>query len=575
MGRLFKIATSKKALTNAWHRIRENGLSSSSSETRAEISWFEQDAVTHINRLQRRLRDHVFEFDPQKGVLKGKGKGKKKRGIVMASVQNRIVERALLERLQTDCSFVREVIQNPFSVGGVPHRSVPHGLAIIEQSMTKGKTQFIRSDISGFFDNVPRDRVLAQLRQHVDDDEFMTNLAKATEVTLSNEHVLGDDRKLFPTDDHGIAQGSPLSPLFGNILLHKFDQKLNERGIVCIRFIDDFVLMADSTTKVRKAYQSAVTMLTNLELRCHDPFETNADLDKSEHGDVRSGFIFLGYKIEPGLYQPSRKARKKILGALDGHFRAGRNAIEDCLKFEDSFASRQRYVQTLDLVDRVLRGWGNSFAYSNSRMTMEDLDRKIDEKLDVFRKWYRRKHRDMDWKARRRSGGICLLSDIKQKKLEDVPFVVKGSGKRFRSSNRTLRISTDGAVLSGGKRLGKDQGPGGWGFVFHETDERFSGSVERTTNNRMELQAVIEAIKAAPDGKSLHIHTDSRYVEQGINCTNPVNSNSDLWKDYQSLTANRAIKISWVKGHSDNKYNDIADRLAHNAAKNLAKRLNK
>jgi len=337
------------------------------------------------------------------------------------------------------------------------------------------------------------------------------------------------------------------------------------------RFIDDFVLLGDSERKVRKAFGSAVRILTDLGLECHDPYVAGANSEKSEQGSVASGFVFLGYDIEPGLYQPSKKARKKILEAVDEHIGAGRRAINDCLLHESSFANRQRYVQTLHLIDRMLRGWGNSFAYTNSQETMESIDVRVDGKLETFRTWYRRKQRELDWKARRRSGGVCLLSDIQQKSLDDVPFVVNGSGRKFRRSNRTLTVSTDGAVIGTGKRRGKDQGPGGWGFVIHETGEQKSGSCERTTNNRMELQAVIEVIKTTPKEKSLHIQTDSQYVDQGINGSNPVSSNSDLWKEYQRLVNDRAIRVSWVKGHSGNEHNEIADKLAHQAAKELVK----
>lgn len=567
MGNLFNKTTERRALTHAWHRIRANGSKSTSSETRSEIARFEQDEVGNINRIQKRLRAGTFEFDPQKGVLKQKRKGKK-RGIVMASVHNRVVERALLDRLQADSDFVQSIIRNPFSIGGVPDRSVPHGLKLIEQCMAEGKHFFVRSDISGFFDNIPRDRVLGQIDQHINDDRFMQTLSMATTVVLGNEKLLGEDRKLFPVDDHGVAQGSPLSPLFGNVLLKDFDAAMNGRGVTCVRFIDDFIILSESPANSRKAFENGKKLLAELGLQCHDPFAKKVDVEKTEQGNVASSFVFLGHQIEPGLRQPSRKARKSVLSAVDETLKYGRQGIEDCIELQDSFANRQRYVQTLDIIDRILRGWGNSFAYCNSRDTMEGLDKTIGLKLDAFRDWYSRKLRSMDWKEKRRSGGICLLSDIQQKRLHDVPFIVEGNGKKFRRSINTLNVSTDGSVLTRGKRRGSDQGPGGWGYVVHETGEQASGSVEMTTNNRMELQAVIEVLKSLPIERSLHIHTDSQYVIQCLDGQNPVRTNADLWREYQELSSGRAsIKITWVKGHSGDEFNETADKLANQAAK--------
>jgi len=308
----------------------------------------------------------------------------------MASVRNRIVERALLNGLQKQSEFIKRVNTQQTSIGGVPKRSVPHGLALIDEAMKDGNSYYVRSDISGFFDGVPRLEVIKKISAHVEDQKFIDLLERATEVTLYNEHTLGEDRKVFPTTDEGIAQGSPLSPLFGNVLLYDFDLEFNCRGIICIRFIDDFILLGKTERAVQKAYQSAKQYLSTLKLSCHDPFEGKVNLAKSQHGKVDNGFDFLGYNILPGLIQPSQKSRNSILAKVDEQLMFGRKGIKVCLREKDSFANKNRYVQTLEVLDRVLRGWGNSFAYSNSNNTMRDLDKKIDKKLDGFRsgeKW--------------------------------------------------------------------------------------------------------------------------------------------------------------------------------------------
>lgn len=252
MDKLFEEATKLKSLNFAWQRIRSNGIRSVQSETRDAIKDFDQDSYGSIYKIQKLLRKNSFVFDPQKGVTKSKKSGSK-RGIVMASVQNRIVERALLDCLQRHVPYVEKVISTETSLGGVPDRSVPHGIAKIVQAIQSRK-YYIRSDITGFFEGIPRDTVINTLSRHIADKRFIKTLEQATTVTLGNEESLGEDRKLFPDDVDGVAQGSPLSPLFGNILLNDFDVQFNGRGIVCIRFIDDFVLLGDSGEKVKKAY---------------------------------------------------------------------------------------------------------------------------------------------------------------------------------------------------------------------------------------------------------------------------------------------------------------------------------
>ncbi|MDP1601653.1 MAG: reverse transcriptase domain-containing protein, partial [Legionella sp.] len=543
--KLFNFATEQSSLRSAWHRIRSNGLTSSSPETRVAIEMFGREESRNIFNMQRRLRDGTFEFEPQKGVLKKKSSGGK-RGIVMASVHNRIVERSWLDCLQQKSGFVRKVIDQPTSVGGVPNRSVPHGLRLIRDAFSAGKTHYVRSDISGFFDHIPRSSVIEKIACDVDDEKFLKTLTTATAVVLANEDALGEDRRVFPTGDEGVAQGSPLSPLFGNILLYNFDLQFNDRGIICVRFIDDFVLLGDNERDVNKAFLSAKKELKALGLNCHDPYGVSVSIEKAAFGPVEQGFVFLGYDIRPGLYQPSRLARQKLDSAVEGHIYLGRQSILDVKAAANSFESRRRYVQTLELLDKVLRGWAEAFAYGNSPSTIEDIDRKIDFRLNGFRQWFARQLVGQDWKTRRRLGGVCLLGDVKTKSLDDVPFILDPA-RRFVHTSNAVTISTDGSIAVLSKKKGKDQGPGGWAFVVHGSGEERGGNTQSATNNQMELRAVIEAIRFVDSKKSLIIRTDSQYVCDAINRQNTVKSNAELWSEYREVSKSRRIKVVWIK----------------------------
>lgn len=558
MGKLFDEAKKEARLHQAWRKIRENGYRSRSEVTRTAVSDFDKDAIANIRRIQRRLRDNSFEFDAQFGVTKRKSSGNGKRGIVMASVENRVVERSLLNTLQSSSPFVKNVIQTPTSVGGVPDRSVPHGLKFIADRISDGCVFYLRSDISGFFDHVPRSSVIEKIASTFDDSKFMQLLDRATTVTLANESSLGEDRAVFPTDDEGVAQGSPLSPLFGNILLNDFDHQFNKDGVFCVRFIDDFVFMSKDATKIQKAFESAKYHLENLKLKCHDPFQ-NPNPDKAGHGRIADGFDFLGYHILPGLLQPSKRARSELLQDIKDRLSTGKRHIMS-IKGEPHSDNSQRYVQTLVGIDQALRGWGNAFAYHNCPSTIEDLDIKIDKELADFRSWYASLVKGLDWKIRRRTGGIVLLTDVAKKSLNDVPFKVTPGGQFVRSS-KTLTVSTDGSV-EGSRRRGRDKGNGGWAYLVHETKEERSGSAQDVTNNQMELRAVIEALQNLPKERSLIIRTDSQYVHKIASGANVTKSNGSMWQQYQELAKDRKIKIVWIKGHSGDVHNERVDALA-------------
>jgi len=126
------------------------------------------------------------------------------------------------------------------------------------------------------------------------------------------------------------------------------------------------------------------------------------------------------------------------------------------------------------------------------------------------------------------------------------------------------RIYTDGSCIG-------NPGKGGWAFIFINKDNdeiHISDYDLNTTNNRMEMKAVIEGLKFLSEKESCIIYSDSQLV---INCaTNKWKrkSNLDLWKEYDKASYNKNIEFVWVKGHSGNEYNELVDKMAFNEARN-------
>jgi len=134
-----------------------------------------------------------------------------------------------------------------------------------------------------------------------------------------------------------------------------------------------------------------------------------------------------------------------------------------------------------------------------------------------------------------------------------------------------VEIFTDGACKG-------NPGPGGWGALLrykgHEK-ELFGGEPE-TTNNRMELMAVISALQSLRRRSKVRITTDSQYVKNGITqwifnwkrngwktaAKKPV-KNADLWRQLDQLVALHDVEWAWVKGHSGHPENELADALAN------------
>ena len=125
-------------------------------------------------------------------------------------------------------------------------------------------------------------------------------------------------------------------------------------------------------------------------------------------------------------------------------------------------------------------------------------------------------------------------------------------------------------------------GPGGWAWVQLEGDTEVghgAGGDVQTTNNKMELMAVIQALQHFPDGIALNIHTDSSYVSKGATqwlarwkrsgwrtVDKKSVANRDLWMELDGLLDGRIAVFTWVKGHTDVTGNILADRYAQEQA---------
>jgi len=150
----------------------------------------------------------------------------------------------------------------------------------------------------------------------------------------------------------------------------------------------------------------------------------------------------------------------------------------------------------------------------------------------------------------------------------------------------SLKIYTDGGCSG-------NPGPGGWAYVIiiktfqgENIIAENKGSQKETTNNRMELTAVIEALRAlkkmndAP--RQISVYTDSQYVQKGItewirnwkrnswrtSDKTPV-KNQDLWIELDSLTGDFVISWEWIRGHAGNEYNERCDRMTQEAINSI------
>ena len=148
------------------------------------------------------------------------------------------------------------------------------------------------------------------------------------------------------------------------------------------------------------------------------------------------------------------------------------------------------------------------------------------------------------------------------------PPVKPGDDKRGKMT-KTVEIYTDGACSG-------NPGPGGWGAIlrYDGHEKEISGGERDTTNNRMEMMAVIEALSALKKHSRVEVYTDSKYVQQGVSEWMagwkakgwPAKiKNQDLWQRIDSLIQEHKVTFHWIRGHDGHPENERADELARGA----------
>ncbi len=370
---------SPDTLSRAWRTVLENGRKSKSQSTRADVAEFARHADKHLRTITRQLRAGTFRFRPATGVL-GIKKSGALRPIVIAPIPSRIVQRAILDILQ-QIPTIKSKLNRRHNFGGVEDVGVPD--AVKEAYVAaKAHRDFVRTDIRDFFVNIPRKIAVRAITAHTGQDEFDELLSAASETELENLSKVDRHRELFPLQGLGVAQGCCLSPLLANLLLEEFDERLNTRGVRCIRYIDDFIIFALSRRNVRAALSGAQSILGTYGLTCYDP----AWDSKAETGQCEGGFEFLGCDIRPGRVRPARKSQKHLMHRL-------RELFDDALRYtrdpRKAVQAKMTYADVLVAAQRTVQGWGNTYSFCSDMSLFASMDENISQLVISFERRYR------------------------------------------------------------------------------------------------------------------------------------------------------------------------------------------
>jgi RNA-directed DNA polymerase len=424
-------------LERAWRVIQQNGRTSKSDTVRLELERFAEDAQHNLRSLQGRLVRGSFKFEKAKGVpipkldAKGRATGKI-RPIVLAPVESRIVQRAILNVL-IEVEALEPYVKTAYSFGGIrskrqrSEQGRADALSAVPAAIHAVLTEIGRGDIRAFFTRISKDHVLSVIGDAVGDDhaDFLAFLRRAISVELENLALLKEKAADFPTEEIGVAQGNSLSPLLGNIALAEFDRIMNDGDCRCIRYIDDFIIMAPTQKAANARLSKAVKLL--------DALKMELSPEKSSKGGtpVSDEFEFLGIAICPGLIRPSTKAQARFISSVTQSFAEARKAML-AIKSGQDVERDQTLIATLKRVDGMIDGWGKHYWFCNDGQSFAALDQRIAAQVAAFLGCYRTVREAIAPAKRMSLLGLPELAQIEREPFE-YPKLTSSASPRDRT----------------------------------------------------------------------------------------------------------------------------------------------
>ncbi|MEQ8408080.1 MAG: reverse transcriptase/maturase family protein [Gammaproteobacteria bacterium] len=406
---LYQQVRSANTLRKSWAKVNRNALSSPNSKAREEARLFGTSIDRHLSRIARQLRYEKFKFGESYGALGKKSSGKN-RPIVVAPLENRIVQRAILETLHSIPSL-SSIINIPTSCGGIPKRSVRYGLECAHKKITADGEYFYKSDIRDFFTKISKSAVIDALAFHIEDEKFLRLIEDSLETILVNEKAIGEEIRLFPTGDLGVAQGSCLSPFLGNLLLWEFDRATNSEDVMCLRYIDDFLILGPSKSAVKTKLRAGKKILTKLGMEIYDH---STHPDKASLGLSSDGFEFLGCNVDKNMIFPVRNRVRHLIASIRKLVDFSLIAMNSTK--HDRPLNKRSYVETLDTIHNTARAWGNHYQFCNNKLLFTHVDKNISDEINRLTAGYLDALADIDYddfEQRRRILGVHLLADSK------------------------------------------------------------------------------------------------------------------------------------------------------------------
>lgn len=324
---------------------------------RQTVDEFWSNHSEELSALQQELKSETYRPAPVRRVEIPKPGSTEKRPLGIPTVRDRVVQTALVHVLEPifDHTF------HPRSFGFRHGRGCHDALRCVEQLLADGHVYVVDADLKGYFDTIPKDRLLELVQQKVSDSAVIRLVKKYLDQEIMSELSTW-------TPEAGVPQGAVLSPMLSNLYLNPLDHHMSEQGFEMVRYADDFVILCRSQSEAESALAMVREWVSEAGLTLH-PEKTHI-VDSRE-----KSFSFLGYSFRGRFRFPRAKSHRKVVDRIKE------------LTPRTSGDSMEQIIKTLN---RSLRGWFTYFRHCFWNV-FEPYDARIRRRLRrILKKRHRR-----------------------------------------------------------------------------------------------------------------------------------------------------------------------------------------
>lgn len=279
MSTLFERLIKTDTLHNSWLAIKSKNKGGGIDGV--SIAEYDANLYVNIKRLSKQLKDGKWNPQPYLKIKIPK-KNNETRELGIMSINDKIVQHAIK-------SIIEPIFEKHFESSSYGYRPNKGTVRCIRRASTeisnKKRTHIVKFDIDNYFDTIDRHILDSMIKSRIPDFEICRLINLSIDMGVVSKNREWNDSSI------GVPQGAVLSPLLANLYLDHLDKYFKERGLVSVRYADDFILLCDSQSQAEKSIKDVeVFLLEELKLK----------LNPSNIIAAEQGVEFLGIKIDRG-----------------------------------------------------------------------------------------------------------------------------------------------------------------------------------------------------------------------------------------------------------------------------------